>query len=251
LIPNTRVTCSETSAIPYFVKNVMKNNGFPDAVINPIHWYDIVDDINNNLPVIIYGGSDWWSGHTWVCQGYSDNYQSRYHMNWGWGGDHNNWYYLGEFNPGSSSFNTNVEAITNLEPNRFPLSTRTVTMKSNNGWGRYLCSENGNIWAVANRPEAKDWEKLEFLKNYDGTYSIRGNNGLYADIDRSAGHYVKFNQWDRYNADCKFIITRVGDDIYTIKSAHTGLYLSSENGNSNGVRCNRTNAYFWEKWEIK
>lgn len=85
------------------------NGGNQDDYNDPVNdrWM-ILNDIDFNRPVILSGftdftrffGMEWGSGggHMWVCDGYrrernrcSD--EVWFHMNWGWDGAFNNWYY--------------------------------------------------------------------------------------------------------------------------------------------------------------
>lgn len=243
--------CKNTGVFGNDLKSVMRNNGFPDANIVSLSASALQAEINAGRPAIIYGMEDTWSGHGWICDGYQYDpfIGDLYRMNWGWNGSYNGWFKLNDLTPGSSNFSWWKHIIRNITPNKFPTNRRTVYIKSNTH--RYLSTENGNHWAIANRTQVGDWEKMELLKNYDGTYSIKGNNGKYADIDRGAGDYIKFNQTDRYNADCRFIITRLYGDVYSIKSVNTGKYLSSANGNHSPVRCNRYSVGYSEQWTIK
>jgi hypothetical protein len=53
------------------------------------------ENILDGLPVhIAVVTEDWKSGHNMVVDGYND--QGYYHINFGWGGPHDNWYYLPE-----------------------------------------------------------------------------------------------------------------------------------------------------------
>jgi len=120
-----------------------------------------------------------------------------------------------------------------------------VFIKSNNN--KYLCSENGGTWAIANRTALGDWEKFKLKKNSDGSYSIMGSNYRYADIDRGAGQYVKFNNTDRYCGDCKFWVNHISGDIYSIQSVATGKFLSSKGGSDELHTANLSivNIYFY------
>ncbi len=70
-------------------------------------------DLDASRP-IEYGGDGPSGGHGWVCDGYqSDDY---FHMNWGWGGTYNGYFYLDNLNPGSNTFTDNQSATINIQP---------------------------------------------------------------------------------------------------------------------------------------
>lgn len=60
-------------------------------------WEDIIyQEIAANRPVL-YSGSSSGGGHAFICDGYdADGY---FHINWGWGGQHNGYYLLSVVNP--------------------------------------------------------------------------------------------------------------------------------------------------------
>jgi len=83
----------------------------------------ILTDLENGFP-IIYGGWDGWEGHAWNLDGYEkvgDLYH--YHMNWGWGGTYNGYFYLDDLTPGYTNWTSGQEAIFNLKP----YAVRTIT----------------------------------------------------------------------------------------------------------------------------
>ncbi|HPT32744.1 MAG TPA: C10 family peptidase, partial [Prolixibacteraceae bacterium] len=56
----------------------------------------ITDDLNASKPVQ-YSGSGSGGGHSWVCDGYQGT--DYFHMNWGWSGSSNGYFYLNNLNP--------------------------------------------------------------------------------------------------------------------------------------------------------
>ncbi|TDS53983.1 C10 family peptidase [Myroides indicus] len=102
-------------------------------IIEPL----MLNDILQNRPVILSGGraKGWWifkqktDGHMWVADGVDKTTFCikifgkptaftvlRYNMNWGWGGLDNAFYSYGNFNPGSASYNYQVELVYNIKP---------------------------------------------------------------------------------------------------------------------------------------
>lgn len=70
------------------------------------------DELNAGRPVIYRGNGEY--GHAWVCDGFSaSNY---FHMNWGWGGFANGYFYLHNLNPDNVTFNVNQAAIMGIVP---------------------------------------------------------------------------------------------------------------------------------------
>ena len=62
-----------------------------------------------------YGGQGPGGGHSWVCDGFQG--ADYYHMNWGWSGSSNGYFYLNNLNPAGYTFNNSQSAVLHIEPN--------------------------------------------------------------------------------------------------------------------------------------
>lgn len=51
---------------------------------------------------------------------------------------------------------------------------------------KYVSSENGVSAITCSRATIGDWEKFDWVSNTDGTFSLRGNNGLYISSENGA-----------------------------------------------------------------
>lgn len=80
------------------------------------NWQDMLEDeIDLERPILYSAGSASSGGHSWVIDGY--NQDGQFHCNWGWEGDYNDFYYLGDFDPGGwGPFNDLESAIFNIVP---------------------------------------------------------------------------------------------------------------------------------------
>jgi hypothetical protein len=93
--------------------------GFSDADfdwrwLNSINWTNrIKSELDNDRPVY-YRGQGSAGGHAWVIDGY--NAIGRFHCNWGWYGDHNDYYELGDFDPNNIPLNNFEGAIFDVYP---------------------------------------------------------------------------------------------------------------------------------------
>lgn len=79
----------------------------------------ILADLNSGHPTYMTGcGSFTGDCHAWICDGYqiTPNFSIYYSMNWGWGGNADGYYMLGNFNTGSYSFDWHLTAITGISP---------------------------------------------------------------------------------------------------------------------------------------
>jgi hypothetical protein len=104
--------------------------GYSSATYADYDYQTVVNELNNNRPVILRGGRNagWWifgvytDGHTWVCDGYlryiDPCWGSMLHlyMNWGWDGEHDGWHGMSNFNPGGDSYNYDTGMVYNIKP---------------------------------------------------------------------------------------------------------------------------------------
>jgi len=80
-------------------------------------WINLLkNEIDVERPVIYSGECDTCSvGHAWVIDGY-DSYD-KFHCNWGWSGEDNNWYSLSDLTPGEDGdYTSDQRAIMNVYP---------------------------------------------------------------------------------------------------------------------------------------
>lgn len=152
-------------------------------------------------------------------------------------------YSTGEF-PG----NCNTSAGNPSTPIMNFSTTHNVKFKSTDN--RYLCSENGGAFAIANRTAAGAWGKFTLEKASDNTYAIKGSNGKYADVDRGNQSRIKFSNSNPNCSDCRFKIVDAGSGYVAIKNTATGKYLSSEGTYDIPVRADRSSIAHWEKWKM-
>ena len=81
--------------------------------VTDFEWDIMVrDNLDNGIPVL-YSGSGT-GGHAFVCDGYTDT--CFYHMNWGWSGAGNGYFYYNDLSPGSSDFSQGQGAVFNIMP---------------------------------------------------------------------------------------------------------------------------------------
>lgn len=72
------------------------------------------DELDNARPVGYRGESTQDGGHAWVLDGYQGN--DHFHMNWGWSGYANGYFYLDDLTPDVYDFNSFQGAILGIEP---------------------------------------------------------------------------------------------------------------------------------------
>jgi hypothetical protein len=106
------------------------NFGYSSAILATYDPNIVIQNINSNKPVILTG-TNTYSGHAWVCDGYMKStiyfkddygnctgqgvtYPPLLYMNWGWGGSNNAYFSMQNFNPGTTTYNDGRSMIYNI-----------------------------------------------------------------------------------------------------------------------------------------
>ena len=67
---------------------------------SPVEWDELIySELKAKRPVL-YSGQSTGGGHAFICDGYDG--EGMYHINWGWGGNHDGYYLLNIANPGNN-----------------------------------------------------------------------------------------------------------------------------------------------------
>jgi hypothetical protein len=121
-------------------------------------WKHMIrEELNLHRPVY-YSGLDTETniGHAFVCDGYQqDDY---FHINWGWGGQYNGYFYLSDLSPGTRNFAANQAAIVGMMPDGVKC-TPPLHLKAS--------AEEDNVvlnWSVPSPKPITEWI------HYDTTY---------------------------------------------------------------------------------
>lgn len=79
-----------------------------------IDWIKIIrNEIDNSRP-IYYAGFGNSSGHAFVFDGYQGT--DHFHINWGWGGAYNGYFYVNNLKPGGSNYTNSQQAVVGAIP---------------------------------------------------------------------------------------------------------------------------------------
>ena len=143
-------TNSSSGAQSYEVYNSLRNYfGFGSSVRyvsyadvqSDDQWDELVyNELSQGRPLYISGANND-GGHAFVCDGYDGN--RRFHINWGWGGSSDGFYYLTNLTPGqqgiggsSDGYNAYREIIIGIEPENY--AERPMTFAD--ATARQLCT---------------------------------------------------------------------------------------------------------------
>lgn len=107
--------CAQNSYVTYFRYDPSTIQGLNRADYDDATWVGLMkNDIDLGRPVQYVGWDPNEGGHTWVCDGYDQN--DFLHMNWGWGGQANGYYFVNLMNPSGMNFSDGHEAVIGILP---------------------------------------------------------------------------------------------------------------------------------------
>ncbi len=108
---------------------------FRDSLPEDFDWTGtLVEHLDQNIPLYYagWGDYDFISGHAFIFDGYSDT--THYHINWGWGGNMDGYFYIENLKPSGSDFTLFHEVIVNATPNNsYQGCAELKTLKSFDG----------------------------------------------------------------------------------------------------------------------
>jgi hypothetical protein len=117
--------CTGSSALTADLATALVNSfGYNSANYSSFNRYTVTYELDRGRPVILRGVDlNYSSGHAWVCDGYLRSYfcvsgasYLSLHMNWGWGGDQDGYYYYDNWDPNGLDLNYSPYMITNIIP---------------------------------------------------------------------------------------------------------------------------------------
>ena len=147
-------------------------------------WSALISNELNSKRVVIISGQDTAkkAGHAFVCDGYDAN--KMFHINWGWGGYKDGYFYLNNLNTGYYVWSSSIGAVIGMEPGpNYCSGTKTVTDSTgtiNDGSGTSNYLDNTDCkWLISNT-SAKSitltFKSFSTEKNYDYVYVYDGSS---------------------------------------------------------------------------
>lgn len=191
---------------------IINKNSYTDA-----SWKTaIIQQLDQNRPVVYSGMPATGAGHAWNCDGYQGTTGNEYfHMNWGWGGYNNGFFKLDSlYAPASASgpaeqFVSSIQAIVNI----YPAS----------GYPEYCTNAKTFTTSYGNFDDGSS------NQNY------QNNNNCQYLIQPTCGKYIAF-QFDKFDVDPSDVVTIYDGDntsapvLGTILGGQTpGIYNSTGN----------------------
>ena len=119
---DTNYGTNSSSSTPNKVKNGLRDHMGCQSNVDVIwqnshlfNWQEwLEDEIDQERPIIYNAGNLEFDGHSWVIDGY--NSVGEFHCNWGWYGQYNGYFSIGDFSTPNGSFNTLDSAIIKIIP---------------------------------------------------------------------------------------------------------------------------------------
>lgn len=102
--------------LPQYFKYSSNINDASKSSFSTTAWENLIKTELDAKRPIVYTGYDLneGSGHAWNCDGYQGT--DYFHMNWGWGGYYNGYFYLNSLNPSGYDFTSGQEIIYQIYP---------------------------------------------------------------------------------------------------------------------------------------
>lgn len=130
--------------------------------------------LNEERPILYSGQSN--RGHAFVCDGYDEN--DLLHFNWGWGGNGDGYYALGNLNPLGNNYSNGNSAILDINPDHSTPHTVSASAippygGSIEGNGSYFNDQPCVLTAIpAEDFEFFYWKQDHRIVSYDSVYSL-------------------------------------------------------------------------------
>lgn len=194
----------------------------------------ILNDLHNDRPIIYGGWNDFtWAGHAWNLDGYEmvgDLYH--YHMNWGWNGSYNGYYYLDDLTPGSNDLNSGQEAIFNL----YPYAANYIT----------VYPQNTNYWTGTTNSTSKTQTSLIEAANPEDGWMMFDISAI---PDGATIYSATFNAYVFERDNPNWSITPVTNDPLTSSASDLHLDIVSEQSSGYYYHRDETNINYPIGWD--
>ena len=114
---------------------------------NDAEWEALIrQQLDAGLPVYYHGSNP--SSHAFIIDGYDST--GRFHINWGWGGRHDGWYFLNNFNlNGERLFANNHTIVINIKPDEGGVGSSELFLR-NFSVGKTAVSHNEMFTVTVN-----------------------------------------------------------------------------------------------------
>lgn len=264
--------CSENALKQYFgYSNNVRS--LSRSAYSQAEWVDIIEHEIDSLRPVIYSGNSISSGHEFCVDGYDSH--DRLHINWGWGGLADGYFFCDVLNPMTSGTGGNNEneynmfqtAIVGIEPGpatQAPETQYTVQLqRNNNSWGsvsgggaytvgtyatlsaygysgyRFDHWSDGVKWSYRRLPVMGNMNLTVVFVPVSGSDTLQLDNGAYipdSDFDSASVEFPASTMAGRQQLTGVMYFP-LDTGLYTIKVTYGGgqTYTQSESVTSPGI----------------
>lgn len=149
--------------IQYHVKQKYSDN----------NWKQLLKtELDNSRPILYAGSSQQSGGHAFVCIGYNDNGQ--FYFNWGWDGQSNGYFSIGNLNPAAWDFNQGNQAVIGIKPpeagqEKFLWVRKFSSFPNKSTYPRYISAVNDRVaWMVGGDGSGNNLKHRVYAVTSDG-----------------------------------------------------------------------------------
>jgi hypothetical protein len=174
-------------------------------------WHILIRSNLIDSKPVMYRGMDGSSGHAFILDGFQ--YPEFYHINWGWGGWHNGYYYFNNLNSGNGDFNTDQGAIINLYPSTMAgnpnaisetSSANDISISPNPNNGKFVLTINNEINGDYTIAVLDITSRIVLKKNIEKRNSIISEELTISDLNK--GLYFITVESNEYKSVNKIIV---------------------------------------------
>ena len=191
-------------------------------------WNNLIyDELRNSRPVY-YSGTNYSTGHAFVCDGYDG--EGYFHINWGWDGNRNGYFLLSALDPGgdpSSGYDLNQKALINAfpKPNN-PIPSEIISFADPNV--KALCVKNWDFDGDGEFSEAEAAAVTTLKGVFSNNRSITSFNELkyFTGLSR-IGNEVFSGCSGLTSVTLPNSVTAIGDNAFAGCSGLTSLPLTN------------------------
>ncbi len=117
---SSATTANIRKVLPNYFKYVPNADYIYRTNYTSTSWDSLMHiEIDNNHPIIYAGENvDATSSHAFIIDGYQDDFY--YHINWGWGGSYNGFFYLNDLTPSTRDYTYDQRMLIKMKPSFSP-----------------------------------------------------------------------------------------------------------------------------------
>ncbi len=181
-------------------------------------WAQLLqEEIAEGRPVVFMAVDSYNGGHAFNVDGY-DSSLNKYHVNFGWSGDGNNWYAMNAFSYGGYTFNSDQQMIIGIQP---PMGVIKATPSEVNFNGFA-----GETYTQIVKVQARNLESnVDIALTGDNVYSISHTTITAAEAANGVDVVVTYAPAEAGNTSATITLSCADEDVETVTVPITGVAM--------------------------